>query len=149
MVPIDTLPEFPVLCLWMLGAVALSAGVWMVVVVLPGRRDRCIFRRNQAGPLRWLRGEYSVLCTLLTGGPLAAAGLWWVCVAGLLPVGPWLELVVGLWCLLLAVALLNAARKSHPEGIACAGVVILVTLLLLSTGVFTVRCVMLLLCTGT
>ncbi|KFD24785.1 hypothetical protein [Yokenella regensburgei] len=148
MVPIDTLPDFPELCLWMLGAAALSAGVWGVVVVLPGTRDRCIFRRNQAGPLRWLRGEYSVACTMLTGGPVAAPGLWWVSAAGLVPAGIWLHLAVALWCLLLAVALLNAARKSHPEGAACAGVVILVTLLLLGAGVLVLRCARLLTGTG-
>lgn len=147
MATIYTLPDFPVLCLWGLGALVLSASVWMVVVALPGTRDRCIFRRNQSPPLRWLRGEYSVTCTLLTGGPLAAAGLWWVSAAGLVPAGLCLYLVVVIWCLLLAVALLNAARKSHPEGMACAGVVLLVSLLL-GICVFTIRCELLLMCAG-
>lgn len=140
MVPIDTLPDFPVLCLWILGAAVLCAGVWTVLVALPGTRDRCIFRRNQHSPLRWLRGEYSVACTLLTGGPAAAAGLWWIFSAGLIPAGGWLQLVVALWFLLLAIALLNAARKSQPEGVACAGVVVVVALLLLGAGIFSVRC---------
>ena len=144
MVPIDMLPGFPELCFWIFGSVALSAGIWGILVALPGTRDRCIFRRSQPGALRWLKGEYPVSCTLLTGGPLAAAGLWWVSAAGLVPAGLWLHLVVALWCLLLAIALLNAARKSHPQGMACAGVVILVTLLLLGAGVLAIRCGLLL-----
>lgn len=127
------------LCARMLLAACLALAVWAVMVGLPAERRRCIFTRRPLWPLRWLQGEYPLSVTLLTGGPLAAVVLWWLSAAGVGPTGVWLPLTGALWCLLLAVALLNAARKSQPEGAACAGLVMLVTLLLLAGGALVVH----------
>lgn len=119
-----------VLCLS--AAIALAAGVWIVVVALPGVRHRWIFRRRPLLLVLWLRGELSLCATLLTAGPLAAGVYWWVCAMGYGLSGGWQSLLGGLWCLLSGLALLNATRKSRPEGLPCAALVMLVTLLWLA-----------------
>ncbi|KNC93270.1 hypothetical protein [Trabulsiella odontotermitis] len=118
---------------WLCVAPVVAAVVWAVVVRLPGERRRWIFQPRPVWLLCWLRGELSLPVTLLTGGPMVAGMAWWVCATGYGPDGGWQWLMVAGWCGLLAVALLNAARKSHPEGLLCVVLVILVTLLLLGS----------------
>lgn len=103
--------------------------VWMVVAFLPGERRRWIFQPRPVWLMCWLRGELSVPVTLLTGGPLVAGIGWWVYAMGCGPGGGWQWLLAGGWSLMLAVALLNAVRKSRAQGGLCTLMVALVTLL--------------------
>lgn len=80
--------SFPGLCFWTFDTVALSAGIWIILVALPGTRDRCIFWRSQPGRhfrrLRWcvlvmLSRRRVVEFPLL--GPMSLNGvrLWLLC----------------------------------------------------------------------
>lgn len=115
-------------------ATLLPVAVWLVVTGLPGERRRWIFRTRPLWLFFWLRGECSLPVTFMTGGPLAGIGLWWLCAMGVGPEGRWLSLSIAALCVLLGLALLNAARKSRPEGAVCAGIVMLITLLWLAGG---------------
>ena len=119
--------------------VVLAGGVWTLIACFPGERSRFIFRHRPWWLFIWLRGEMSLAATFLTGGPLAAVILWWLSCTGWLPDGHWLQVAGGVWLILLGVALTNAARKSRPDGAACATLVIFVTLLLLAGGVLALR----------
>lgn len=107
---------------WMFWFMAVCTTVVIVVilmVMMPGQRQRWIFRRQPFWLWRWLNGELSVSATFWQGGPLMVLAFWWLCRMGYGPHGILMSLLPGLWALGLAVALFNAGRKSRAEGGSC------------------------------
>ncbi|MGP2734212.1 hypothetical protein [Serratia bockelmannii] len=96
--------------------VGLVAGLRWVVLTFPGGRRRYIFCRRPVWLVRFVSGELPVLTTLFQGAPVTGLVFWWLCSMGFSPAMPWLYGVTGGWCGVLAVALVNAGRKSRLEG---------------------------------
>lgn len=86
---------------------------------LPGVRMRRIFASPAPGIWRWVSGEYSLPAT--TGwGVAGMSGVGWGCSAlGAWPLSSWGGALLSMVSLMVAVALMNAGRKSRLPGAGC------------------------------